>query len=236
MFKKLIKKIPVTSIPMILCVILLCALVFLVNYRINAESIGNMVGEGTGMLVGRAVGSLEGLTVGQSEGYAAGKEEGKSAKDTTADLSGKIQEVEKLQVLVASGTYSDILTVGEDYAALLSQEYNAVFTVDLSAAEIELREDGLHILLNQPSVEFIPVGDIVKKNEYQENGFIGSTEDGYDALNNSANQMKVKATEKLAGDASMMAAARASAERQLIDLVKAVSLSKPEVFIEWRKN
>lgn len=236
MFKKLIKKIPITSIPMILCVILICALVFLVNYRINAESTGNMVGEGTGTLVGRAIGSLEGLTVGQIDGYNAGKEEGKSAKDTTADLSGKIQEVEKLQVLVASGTYSDILTVGEDYAALLSQEYNAVFTVDLSTAEIELREDGLHILLNQPSVEFIPVGDIVKENEYQKNGFTGSTEDGYDALNNSANQMKIKATEKLAGDASMMAAARASAETQLIGLVNAVSLSKPKVFVEWRES
>ena len=236
MYKKLLKKIPVTTIPVILCVVMLCALVFLINYRINAESTGNMVGEGTGTLVGRAVGSLEGLTVGQIEGHQAGKEAGLSAKDTTAELSGKIQEVEKLQVLVASGTYSDILTVGDDYAALLSQQYNAVFTVDLGTAEIELREDGLHILLDQPSVEFVPVGDIVKENEYQKNGFTGSTEDGYDALNNSANQMKQKATEKLAGDTSMMAAARASAETQLIGLVKAVSLSKPEVIIEWRAN
>lgn len=236
MYKKLLKKIPVTTIPVILCVVMLCALVFLINYRINAESTGNMVGEGTGTLVGRAVGSLEGLTVGQIEGHQAGKEAGLSAKDTTAELSGKIQEVEKLQVLVASGTYSDILTVGDDYAALLSQQYNAVFTVDLGTAEIELREDGLHILLDQPSVEFIPVGDIVKENEYQKNGFTGSTEDGYDALNNSANQMKQKATEKLAGDASMMAAARSSAETQLIGLVNAVSLSKPEVIIEWRAN
>ena len=236
MYKKLLKKIPVTTIPVILCVVMLCALVFLINYRINAESTGNMVGEGTGTLVGRAVGSLEGLTVGQIEGHQAGKEAGLSAKDTTAELSGKIQKVEKLQVLVASGTYSDILTVGDDYAALLSQQYNAVFTVDLGTAEIELREDGLHILLEQPSVEFIPVGDIVKENEYQKNGFTGSTEDGYDALNNSANQMKQKATEKLAGDASMMAAARSSAETQLIGLVNAVSLSKPEVIIEWRAN
>lgn len=236
MYKKLLKKIPVTTIPVILCVVMLCALVFLINYRINAESTGNMVGEGTGTLVGRAVGSLEGLTVGQIEGHQAGKEAGLSAQDTTAELTGKIQEVEKLQVLVASGTYSDILTVGNDYAALLSQQYNAVFTVDLGTAKIELREDGLHILLDQPSVEFIPVGDIVKENEYQKNGFTGSTEDGYDALNNSANQMKQKATEKLAGDASMMAAARASAETQLIGLVNAVSLSKPEVIIEWRAN
>lgn len=236
MYKKLLKKIPVTTIPVILCVVMLCALVFLINYRINAESTGNMVGEGTGTLVGRAVGSLEGLTVGQIEGHQAGKEAGLSAKDTTAELSGKIQKVEKLQVLVASGTYSDILTVGDDYAALLSQQYNAVFTVDLGTAEIELREDGLHILLDQPSVEFLPVGEIIKENEYQKNGFTGSTEDGYDALNNSANQMKQKATEKLAGDASMMAAAKASAETQLIGLVNAVSLSKPEVIIEWRAN
>jgi len=217
-------------------VILLCALVFLINFRINAQSKGGMVGQGAGTVVGRAIGSLEGLTVGQVEGYAAGKAEGLSAKDTTVELAGKIQEVERLQVLLASGTFSDILTVGGDkYAALLAMEYNAVWTVDLSTAEIELKDDGLHILISQPEVEFVPVGDVDKVNEYQKYGFSGSTEAGYDAFNNSTKQMRIKATEKLAGDESLMNAARASAVKQLEQLVNAVSLSKPKVFVEFRK-
>lgn len=234
MFNKLLKKIPIANIPVILCVILMLFTVYAVYFRVTAESTGNRIGESTGTMVGRAVGSFEGLTAGQAKGYDDGRNAGLDAEDTTAELAGKIQEVKKLEVLVASGTYSDILSVGDDYAALLSQKYNAIFTVDLSTADIELRDDGLHIVLDLPSVDFIPIGDIIKVNEYQKYGFTGDTEAGYDALNNSANQIEDNATKKLAEDASMMTAAKASAEKQLISLVNAVSISKPKVFVEWR--
>jgi len=234
MFNKLIKKIPIANIPIILCVILLVFTVYAIYFRATASSTGTRIGEGTGTMVGRAVGSLEGLTEGQAQGYADGRAAGLSAEDTTAELVGKIQEVQKLEVLVASGTYSDVLSVGEDYAALLSQKYNAIFTVDLSTADIELRSDGLHIILDLPHVEFIPIGDIIKVNEYQKFGFTGDAEAGYDALNNSANQIQEKATQKLTADASMMNAAKTSAETQLVSLVNAVSISKPKVFVEWR--
>jgi|LSQX01.3.fsa_nt_gb ABC-type oligopeptide transport system ATPase subunit len=232
--EKIIKRVPLSAYLIIPCVLLLCLIAFLINFRINAKSTGGVIGECSGTLVGKAVGSLEGLTKGQIEGYIAGKEAGLSAEDTTAELSGKIQEVQRLQVLVASGKFSDILSIEDDYAALLSMKYNAVFTVNLSTAGIELRGDGLHILLDQPKVEFFPVGDIEKENVYQNGKYTGNAKDGYDALINSSNQMKVKATEKLAGDASMMDAARVSAETQLVQLVNAVSMSKPEVFVEFK--
>ena len=236
MIKKIYKKIPPVAFPLIICVVLLCVLVLLINFRIHAASTGGLIGEGTGTMVGRALGSLEGLTLGQIEGFNAGKEKGLSAEDTTAELSGKIKEVQRLQVLVASGTYTDMITGGakQDYAAILSQQYNAVFTVDLATAEIVLKEDGLHITLDQPSVEFLPIGKYAILNEYQKNGFVGDANRGHKAVINSANQLKDKATEMLASDASMIAAARASAEEQLVGLVKAVSLSKPEVIIGWR--
>ena len=238
MVKKIFKKIPPVALPLLVCVVLLCCLAFIINFRINAASTGSLVGEGTGTFVGRAVGSLEGLTVGQRDGYIAGKEKGLSAEDTTAELSGKIKEVQRLQVLVASGTYTDMITVGvkQDYAAILSQKYNAVFTVDLATADIVLEGKTLHITLNQPCVEFIPIGKYSILNEYQKNGFVGDANSGHQAVINSANQLKIKATEMLSSDASMIAAARSSAEDQLIGLVKAVSLSKPEVIIEWRAN
>lgn len=236
MIKKLSKKIPLVAFPGILCVLLLCILVFLVNFRINAASTGGAIGEGTGTLVGRAIGSLEGLTTGQSEGTKAGKAKGLSAEDTAAELSGKIKEVQKLQVLVASGTYTDMITVGQnkDYAAILSQQYNAVFTVDLATADIALEKDGLHIILDDPIVKFEPLGKYTILNEYQKHGFTGDADSGHQAVLNSANTLRDKVTEVLKGDESMMTAAKTSAEKQLVGLVKAVSLSKPEVIIEWR--
>lgn len=232
--KKLIKKVPLSAYLFVPCVLLICLLAFLLNYSIHAKSTGGEIGKVTGTLVGRAVGSLEGLTKGQIDGYKKGKAAGLSAKDTTVELSVKIQEVQRLQVLVASGKFSDILSVGDDYAALLSMKYNAVFTVNLGTAEIDLQNDGLHILLDQPKVEFFPVGKIVKENVYQKGNYTGSAEDGYDAFINSSNEIKVKAMEQLSGDASMISAARTSAETQLVQLVNAVSLSKPEVFVQFR--
>ena len=148
----------------------------------------------------------------------------------------KIKEVAKLQVLVASGTYTDMITVGEnkDYAVIIHQQYNAVFTVNLATAEIELREDGLHILLDQPEAEFIPIGEVSILNEYQKHGYKGSAADGYTAAINAINKLKEEGMEALSGYDAMLKASRSSAEKQLVGLVKAVSLTKPEVFFEWR--
>lgn len=236
MLKKLVKKIPLTAIPLILCALALCVMIFLIRFRVNAASTGGLIGGGTGTLVGRAVGSLEGLSVGQAEGFHAGKEQGLKAEDTTAELAGKIKEAGRLQVLVASGTYTDVLTVGTkgDYAAILSQRYNAVFTVEPETAEIVATEDGLRITLDPPEVEFRPVGKYEILNEYQKYGFTGDANSGHQAAINSANQIKEKATAMLAEDEDMQEAARAGAEEQLIGLVRAVSLSKPKVTIEWR--
>ena len=148
--------------------------------------------------------------------------------------------MEKLEVLIASGTFSDVLTVGEikdpDYAALISMKYNAVFTVNLETADIELKANGLHILLDQPELEFNPIGEISKRNEYQRYGWTGSAEEGYEAAINSTNEIKIKATEKLAEDESLMNAAKKSAVTQLTQLVNAVSLSKPKVFVEFHSG
>jgi hypothetical protein len=217
-----------------LVVALSLILIFVVRLRINANATGKSVGEGVGTLVGRAAGSFDGLTKGRQEGYEAGKSKGLSAEDTEVELSGKIKEVQRLQVLLASGILSDVLSIGDKYAALVAIKYNAVFTVDLGTAEIALEGNRLHILLDQPAVDFIPVGEIEKMSEYQNNPFTGKAGDGYTALNNAAKKMKKEAEEKLAGDASMMAAASASAQTQLTQLVNAVSLSKPKVSIEFK--
>lgn len=232
---------PLNLLAFVLVLISAIFFVIMINVRINAEASGSEVGTGTGTAVGKVIGSLEGMTVGQKEGAEKGKEEGQSAKDTEAKIKGKIQEVQKLEVLIASGTFSDILKVGDDtdpgYAALISTKYNAVFTVDLADADISLEEDELHIVLDQPTVELKSDGDIDLKNEYQKQGFIfktGSAQDGYTLAVNSMNEIQEKATERLAEDESLMSSARTAAKNQLKDLVNAVSISKPETFVEFR--
>ncbi len=205
----------------------------------QARDTGRTIGESPGLYAGRAVGSLEGWTKGAAEAYAAGTEAGLSAIDTEAEISNTIKEVGKLEVLVASGTYSDVLSIGDplDYAALLSQKYNAVFTIDLEKATISLQKNGIHIRLDQPVVEFIPVGNVEKKNEYQRKGFLiqpGSAEEGYIAADNSLRMITEKAQQALQNNSSLQKAARVSAETQLDKLVRTVSLGKPEVFVEYR--
>ena len=228
------KKLSLNTILAGVCILLAVLTVWMIFVRVNAQKNGDAVGQAAGTIVGRAVGSFEGLTKGQVEGYKAGKEAGLTTEDTEAELSGVVREVGKLQVLAASGTYSDILNVGKDYAALLSQKYNAVFTVNMNTAEVKLDTDGLHVLLDLPEVEFIPDGDISKVAEYQKSNFTGSTEDGYNAVNTAANQIKKAAEETLEGDESMMEAAKNSATKQLEQLIKAVSLSQPTVIVEFR--
>ena len=239
--KKYAKSIPLSTWMIIACVLLFSVLLYSGHFWYYARTTGGIIGESTGKLVGRALGSLDGITRGRAEGREAGKTEGLSANDTTADIATKIKNVNKLEVLVASGTFSDVLKIGEehkpDYAVLLSMKYNAVFTVDLETAEIQLTDKGLKIVLDSPSVEFYPIEPFEKKNEYIKPGFItqtGSAEDGYTAAGNSLNMMKDKAQKRLQNDKSLIDAAKASAEAQLTQLVSAVSISKPQVFVEFR--
>ena len=233
------KKLPVFTWFLILDILCLCFLIYSFSFRMQARDTGRNIGESSGFYAGRAIGSLEGWTKGAAEAYAAGTEAGSSAIDTEAEISNTIKEVGKLEVLVASGTYSDIISIGNapDYAALLSQKYNAVFTVDLEKATINLQKDGLHIQLDQPVVEFIPDGFIEKKNEYQKERLIsqpGSAEEGYIATDNSLREITEKAQQALQNNSSLQDAARVSAEIQLKQLVETVSLGKPEVFVEYR--
>lgn len=224
----------------LLCLLAIVFAVLSLLFWVRARSTGERMGEAAGTQVGRAIGSLDGLTRGQLEGSEAGKAEGLSAKDTTADICGKVREVEKLEVLIASGTFSDVLSIGTnpvDYAALLSMKYHAVFTVDLETADITLREDGLHILLDPPEAEFIPVGEIEKRNEFQRPGFLferGSAEAGYIATDNALNRLRPKAQERLQNDEALIESAKASAVTQLTQLVHAVSLTNPPVIVSFR--
>lgn len=235
--KKLIKIFNPATLLLAVCLLAVGLLCYSIDFRIRAKSTGGTLGQKAGTVVGKAIGSLEGLTIGQKEGYEKGKKDALSKVDTTIELSTKIKEVERLEVLVASGKFSEILKIGEDspsYAAILSMEYNAIFAIDLSNADIQLKDNKLYIDVDAPEVSFYPVGEPTKENEYQKHGWTGSAEEGHNALNKLADQMPALAEEKFEADESLIKASKTAAENQLIQLANAVSLTEHEIYVSFR--
>ena len=236
--KKFIKKIPKAGLPIILCVLMACVLVYAISLRINASSMGGGLGSSAGSLVGKAIGSLEGMTTGRVEGITAGKEAGLSAEDTEAEIANQIQQVENLEVLVASVKLSNFHTIGNEdnpnYAALYLVNGNVVFTVDMSVAEITVQEDGLHIVLPKPvGTLYLDDSSVEKVAEYQKKFFNGSAEDGFDAYLNTMAKMQEATEETLDNYDVLISSAREAAVNQVTLLAQSVSTSYDNVVIEW---
>lgn len=238
--KKILKKIPKNGIPVILCVLMGIILANTINLRMNAASLGGGLGTGAGSLVGKAIGSLEGMTTGRVEGAAAGKAAGLSAEDTEAEIANQIQQVEKLEVLVASVKLSNFHTIGKEdnpnYAALYLVNGNVVFTVDLSVADISMQSDGLHMVLPKPVGSlYLDDSSVEKVAEYQKKFFNGSAEDGFDAYLNTMAKIQEATEETLDNYDVLIASARSAAENQVTLLAKSVSTTNRNVIIEWAR-
>lgn len=234
--KKLLKRIPKSGMYVVLCAIIACILVFTINLRLNAETMGASFGDAAGARVGKLVGSFEALADYQ-EAYAEGKEEGLSADDTTAAIASKIKELENLEVLVASVKLNDVHSVGNDYAALYLLKGDAVFTVDLSKAEIDEKSDGLYITIPKPEMDLIVDESKIKKvAEYQRKLFNGSSEDGFDAYLNFMTKMVSETKQTMVNYDSLMSVAEASAQKQVTQLANSVTTEKRDVFVRFQEE
>lgn len=236
--KKLLKYIPKKVIYIILCLLLAIVLGFVLNIRGKAKSIGNFLGESLGTNAGKVMGSFDALTH-YKEAYAEGKEEGLSAKDTTAEVVSKIRELNRLEVLVASVKLNDVHSVGKeddpDYAALYLLKGNAVFTVDLSKAEIQNGENEISILLPEPEMELIvDQREIKKVAEYQKHYFKGSAEDGFDAYLASMDKIGEQSKNVVANYDELIKMVRESARKQVEQLVGTVRVSESNVKVGFQ--
>lgn len=234
--KKLLKKIPKSGTYIVPCVFIACVLLYVIILRVNAESMGTTFGQSTGSQVGRFVGSFEALA-DYREAYAEGKEQGLSAEDTTVEVANKIKEVERLEVLVASVKLNDIHTVGDDYAALYLLKGDAVFSVDLSKAEITEDADGLHIVLPQLEMDLIvDQSRIEKVAEYQKLLFNGSSEDGFDAYLNSMAKIVEESKETLVNYDSLKETAEETAKKQVTQLANSVAVEKRTIEVSFKEE
>ncbi|MBP3804020.1 MAG: DUF4230 domain-containing protein [Oribacterium sp.] len=233
---KILKKIPKNSIPAVLCVLIGIAMIYTINLRMNATSLGGGIGAGTGTLVGKAIGSLEGMTKGRVEGTEAGKQTGLSAEDTEATIANQIQQMENLEVLVASVKLSNFHTIGEskDYAALYLVNGNVVFTVDMSQAKIEAQTNSLKITIPKPvGTLYLDDSSVEKVAEYQRKFFNGKAEDGFDAYLNTMKKMQEASEETLSNYDVLVSSAKEAAVNQITLIAKSVSTQYEDVVIEW---
>lgn len=178
-----------------------------------------------GETAGIAVGSFDGVTNGIREGAEAGKEEGLSAKDIEIKIGNKMRETEKLQILLVDLKLSDLYQQGSSYAALLSLEGEAVFTVDLSLSKagfseeeekfvIEIPEPQCELYLNDSTIDVLA--------EYQRVLFNGAAKDGYKGYLNSRAEIEKRAKEEIDGNEDLQKQARMAAIQQVEALAGAI--------------
>ena len=134
---------------------------------------------------------------------------------------------------------NDFHSIGEDveYAALYLLKGDVIFSVDLSQAEIETRNDVLYITLPVPKGElYIDQSQVEKVAEYQRHHFSGSTEDGFDAFLNSMEKVYEASAETLDNYDVLIEAAKASAVTQVTQLAQSVTANDRQIKVEFREE
>lgn len=188
------------------------------------------IAPGLGKAAGLAVGSFEGMTSGIEEGAKAGKEAGLSAEDVKIRLGNEMKETEKLQILLVDMKLADIYQQGDKYAALLSREGEAAFTVDLAQTRISLDKASGRIVIEIPEPEFeFYLDDSTFKvlDGYEKEIFDGSTKDGYTGYLNSREEVIQKAKEEIGKNKVILEQAKTAALQQVEALAKAICANNP---------
>ena len=199
---------------------------------ILTNNVMNLASNEIGALSGTIVGVLEG-TANAPRSYFDGKEAGLSAEDTHAIISTEFSNTGKLETLVTGVTINNFHKVGDKYAALYISKGYAVFTVDLSTAEIIVQDDVITISLHKPE-STVYMDELATKKIAEWAGVIfnGSTQDGYFEYLNSWNKSKQELENSIEDYASLELLAQESAKKQITNLLGSIIISgKPINFI-----
>lgn len=247
MLKKILKKMPLSAYLIVPCTLVFCIMIGLIVFRFQAKNMGNTYGEKTGSFVGKAVGSWLGMTTGWPEGIKDAIAEENTIPDAKAEITGCFQEVGKLEVLISSGKYTHSIKVGKDalelsegekqdvyYARLLSQEYKAIWTVDLNTVSINEKDGVMIITLDKPNVEFKRIGSPKTESEYLKYKKWNYAENGAIATVNAFNKLVDLAEAEFEANEYMMKAAKESASEQIEMLIEWMSLTRPRISVEFR--
>lgn len=235
--RSLVKKTPIVWLSAaVLCIVLAVTVGFIFPLYRNAGAIGEELGASAGKLTGYAVGSFRGLTEGRTAGHEAGKAEGLKAEDTEVEIANAVESAGSLEVLAASVKIMDQHDVGKGYEALYAVYGDAIFTVDLTQAEIAMSNGGeLSIKIPEPQIKlFIDDSKTDKVAEYIANRFQGSTEGGYEAYLNSMDQIRKNAEEKIAGLDELKEQARGAAQKQVALLAENICGPEKTISVSFK--
>ena len=206
----------------------------------RADSVGTNIGNKLGDAVGWAVGSFNGMTSGNKEGREAGKTEGLSAKDTSVVIANTIKETGKLEVLAAGIKITNLEKVGNnDYSALYLVKGTAVFSVNLTKADVSFNDDFSTVEVKVPDVNasiYIDNGETEILAQYQKSKFTGSAKDGFTAFINSANQTSNKTAESIENYDMLKKSAQTSAEKQITSIIKSYNSRIADIKVTFGKE
>jgi hypothetical protein len=227
----------VFAIMLIILIFLLIVTGLLVYTNSIAEQKGNNIGETKGQIVGVAVGSVKGITEGIEAGKEAGEADGLSAEDTKADIKGTMESVGKLEVLVAGVTLKNMNQIGETYKNLSIVNADAVFTVDLGAAEISYSSSGqdIYISIDEPELDlYVDLNSSETLLEVQKFSRTVSAEDGINDYLNSIKQTVSKVKETMTNYDTLMATAESTAKEQVHQLASTVCGNGTTVHVQFK--
>lgn len=234
---KKLKNIKQSTLLLLLAAGLMVAAVVTGYMHHRAGAMGTAVGKANGTIVGTAIGSARGITKGTQEGRAAGEQAGLSAEDTTADIKGGMEEMGRLEVLVAEVILKNLNKVGNAYTGLFLISGDAVFTVDMAAAEIIRSQDGskVSITIPKPELNLYPDMENTKKlAEYQKVSLTVSAEDGLIEYLNSLTKTVEKVRETMSNYDTLYTEATEAAETQVQQLVKSICGIDTVVQVQFR--
>lgn len=170
------------------------------------------------------------------KGYDAGKKAGLSAKDTEQQMKNTVEEIGKLEVLVANVKIPEYHSVGQKYAAMYLFRGSAVFTVDLTKTNIIVNNSDIQVLIPKPVAEVkIDNKETERIMHRSAKIFNGSTEDGLEAYLNTLKAVDQVSTERISNYSELSEMAKQAAKLQLQDIINNISGSGKNItfsFIE----
>lgn len=215
------KSFPKWIIPTIVTVLLICSLVFMITQIVSYANVKNHNGN---------------IFEAMIKGYDAGKNEGLSAKDTEQVMKNTIEEMGKLEVLVANVKIPEYHSVAKKYEAMYLFRGSAVFTVDLSKVDINVSDSKVLVLLPKPTAEVkIDNKETEKIKSSSALFFNGSTEEGLEAYLNTLKAVDKVSTDRISNFSELNEMAKEASKSQLKEIIENISGSGKEItfsFIE----
>ncbi|MEE1044757.1 MAG: DUF4230 domain-containing protein [Olegusella sp.] len=210
----------------------------LVVLFIVVPMITSAVGSSAGIAVGTATGTADTFAEAKDT-VSDAKTDALSAEDTEVLLGNAITNVGNLDVLTAGVVIENINKVGKSYEGLYLVKGDAVFSVDLTKADVSLGENEngeqvLTVTLPEPTVKLYLDEDKTELlAEEQHFDLFSGAEEGIQEYLNSMANITEKSEKSIMGYDDLMENARTTAIAQVEDLTSMACGDSYQVVVQF---